>query len=144
MVGLAGRVYPFLTKILYAFLTSLMYAETCDNLFLTLLQSHWVNHSWFTEDVNLVLSLDIFNTRCYSRLVELMSLTGIHCIKRNAKIILAHFATVFRPSVVVMWLTLLLRIGRSQVQISAWRPAILTEDFRDFPVSLQVNAGTVP
>jgi hypothetical protein len=55
-----------------------------------------------------------------------------------------HFATVFRPCVAVMWLTLLLRIGRSQVQISAWRPAILTEDFRGFPVSLQVNAGAVP
>jgi hypothetical protein len=29
--------------------------------------------------------------------------------------------------------------GRSRVQISAWRPAILTEDFRDFPQSLQAK-----
>jgi hypothetical protein len=32
---------------------------------------------------------------------------------------------------------------RSRVQISAWKPAILTEGFRDFPQTLQANAGMV-
>jgi hypothetical protein len=32
----------------------------------------------------------------------------------------------------------------SRVQISAWRPAILTEGFRGFPQSHQANAGIVP
>jgi hypothetical protein len=35
-------------------------------------------------------------------------------------------------------------LGRSRVQISARRLAILTKVFHDFPQSLQANAGTVP
>jgi hypothetical protein len=42
------------------------------------------------------------------------------------------------PNVVVEWLTLLRRI-----QISARRPAILTEVFRSFFQSLEANAGIV-
>jgi hypothetical protein len=33
--------------------------------------------------------------------------------------------------------------GRSRVQISAWRPDILTEAFRSFLQSLQANAGII-
>jgi hypothetical protein len=48
------------------------------------------------------------------------------------------------PNVVIEWLTLLLHIWYVRVQISAWRPAILTEGFSGFPQSLQANAPTVP
>jgi hypothetical protein len=46
------------------------------------------------------------------------------------------------PYVAAKWFALLL--GRFRVQISARRSAILAEAFRDFPQSLQVNAGIVP
>jgi hypothetical protein len=42
------------------------------------------------------------------------------------------------------WLTLLVHIQRSWVQIPAQKPAILTEDFHGFPQSLQANAGIIP
>jgi hypothetical protein len=45
---------------------------------------------------------------------------------------------------VVEWLTLCFVFGRSRIQISARRPAILAEDFRGSPQSLQANAGMVP
>jgi hypothetical protein len=44
---------------------------------------------------------------------------------------------------VVELLTLLLRIFEVPVQISARRPAILTEVFRGYPQFLQANAGIV-
>jgi hypothetical protein len=34
--------------------------------------------------------------------------------------------------------------GKSQFQISAWRPSILTDAFRGFPQSLQANSEIVP
>jgi hypothetical protein len=44
------------------------------------------------------------------------------------------------PSVVAEWLTLLLHIREVPGTASAWRPAILTEGFRGFPLSGQGNA----
>jgi hypothetical protein len=46
-------------------------------------------------------------------------------------------------NVVVDWLTLLLRIMDVPASDLVQRPAILTEDFRGFPQSLQANAGLV-
>lgn len=46
--------------------------------------------------------------------------------------------------VLVGWLTLLLRIERSKVQISARRPAIVTEGSCGFPQYLQASAGITP
>jgi hypothetical protein len=49
-----------------------------------------------------------------------------------------------KPNVAVERLTLLNRICRSRTQISAQRPAILTEVFRSFPQSVQANVGILP
>jgi hypothetical protein len=46
-----------------------------------------------------------------------------------------------QQNIVVQWLTPLLLIWKSWVQISARRPAIPTDVFRVFPQSLQANAG---
>jgi hypothetical protein len=50
----------------------------------------------------------------------------------------------FILKVVVEWLTILLRIGGSGVQISVRKPAILIEFFCGFPQSLQANDRIVP
>jgi hypothetical protein len=49
-----------------------------------------------------------------------------------------------QPNDVVEWLTLLLLVQEVRVQVSIRRPAILTEFFRSFPLSLQASAGIVP
>jgi hypothetical protein len=46
-------------------------------------------------------------------------------------------------TLMVEWLTLLLLFGRSRIQISAQRPAILTDIFHDFPHSLRENVGII-
>jgi hypothetical protein len=51
---------------------------------------------------------------------------------------------VIPTNVAVELLAFLVRFGISQVQISAQRPAILTEILCGFPQSPQANAGTVP
>jgi hypothetical protein len=47
-------------------------------------------------------------------------------------------------NITAKWLKLQLRSGRTRVQISTRRPAILTELFRDCPQSLHANAGIAP
>jgi hypothetical protein len=55
----------------------------------------------------------------------------------------AEQATNKISTVVVEWLTLLLRILKVSVQVSGWRPAILTDIFLFFFHSLQVNIAIV-
>jgi hypothetical protein len=55
-----------------------------------------------------------------------------------------HLEGVKLPNVMVEWSTLLRRIREVLVEISACRPAVLAEDFRGFPQSLQANARIVP
>jgi hypothetical protein len=49
-----------------------------------------------------------------------------------------------RHGSIVEWLPLCLVFGKSRVQISAWKPVILTEIFNGLPQSLKANAGIKP
>jgi hypothetical protein len=55
-----------------------------------------------------------------------------------------HFSSILPPNVVVEWLALFSVFWMSRLQISARRPAILTEVSPGFLQSLQANSGIVP